>query len=549
MSRSDLPTRLVLHGLVALQTLYCGWFVATQSATLPLLDEWDQLESYAHSTQEAPATPWIWQHHGDHRYPLTRWLWIESLRATGFRYYWPQFLNVAFMAAAAILSLWTIRIIRGRAHFADAILPSLLLHFGHGISWVMGYQLGFAIAIYAQVGWLWTAAHLHRGDHRMWFWLNLAYLSPIVPCGGFGVGFTPAIALWLAILWRRSGATRLQRLAVAIFGSTTVAYTAWIVGTTPDVPRDFGAAPWREPLRFSTIFAEFLGSALGVWPAGPHRSEFWLNFTLMILPLAFAVGSVATASAARSQFFPRAVLAVLLGLFLVAAATALRRPGAYLDRYAAFGAVGLIALACWWLPKCTMRESRWSTVIGGSIALAVAVGMFLLNFDAGKYEAFRFRAGDRKLHDDILAGLSPEVIAGRHGGLLRVSRGDSFAGQLAVLRDAGIPPFDRVGANWKVRFVPFEPSPDRRFPTPPANAIGVRCSCTSTGPTYGTTIRLLGRIHGREEQELDVACPLYNPGAMHLVWLIPPHASGLVVVPSAPNLAVELAEFEWIVPE
>ena len=92
-----------------------------------------------------------------------------------------------FQISAATLIVWTARGLRGRSHPADVIFAVLYLHLGHGLNWLMGYQLGFGLLAYSVAGWIWTAGRLARGGGRGWAWLSVAYCVPILLCGGFGI--------------------------------------------------------------------------------------------------------------------------------------------------------------------------------------------------------------------------------------------------------------------------------------------------------------------------------------------------------------------------
>ena len=196
---------LYLHTVLAAAAFASGWFVYSQAPALPLVDEWGLLHEW---TQSPSTLEWAWQHHNEHRYPLTKLIWLGFLRATDFRFNAPQYATLALMISAAVLALWTARGLRGRAHPVDAALPLLFLHYGHGLNWLMGYQLGFALAAYGVAGWLWCAARLSAGGGRGWAYLSALYAIFILTCGGFGLGFTPPLAIWFGYLAVRSRGAR-----------------------------------------------------------------------------------------------------------------------------------------------------------------------------------------------------------------------------------------------------------------------------------------------------------------------------------------------------
>ena len=114
----------------------------TQGSPLPIMDEWDLLAK----TGDGHLTfGWMIQHHGEHRFPLPKLLWLTALRVTGYDFRAVMFVTLTLLVAASILLMWTARRVRGLQHPADALFPALLLHWGHGFNFIMSFQLGFAL--------------------------------------------------------------------------------------------------------------------------------------------------------------------------------------------------------------------------------------------------------------------------------------------------------------------------------------------------------------------------------------------------------------------
>lgn len=541
---TDLRARFFCYFVVTIQVGLCGWYVQSQSTLLPVIDEWDQLDSYFR--RDATSTPWVWQHHGDHLYPLTRWVWINTLKLTGFRFYGPQFLTLAFMTSAAVLSVWIARLRRGRQQIGDVVFPALLLHFGHGITWTMGYQLGFGIVVNAFLGWLWTASQYERSGHRGWLLLNLVYLLMILPCGGFGVAMTPALVLWVLWLAWREGRWNLVRLGGVLCALGFVAYTVMIVRITPPVPEGFGATPWKEPERFVRCFAEFLSCSFGIWTQVPGVYDTAHKLVMIAVPLGLLVTGVVLLFRRGWGPFRVAVLALVFGIVLCAAAAAYRRPGAFLDRYIVFGAVAWLAIGLGFL-KPNMLRQRAVTVL----ALLTTVALFGLNIRPGLFEAYRLREGTPEMLKAIESGRPPVVISAQFVGLFAVQRHDSFPGfanTLAVLRDARVEPFRKLGTDdqWKVQPLPPRKSVstldgDIALPDPPANAVGVIVKYITDDGAMNQSIDLwIGR------KLVDLAHPSYGKGFGDLAWLFPAGSTGLTIKPAHPNLNVQMWGWNWL---
>jgi hypothetical protein len=539
---TDWRSRLFCYLVVTIQVGLCGWYVQSQSTLLPVIDEWDQLETYFQ--RKATSTPWVWQHHGDHRYPLTRWLWIESLKLTGFRFHGPQFLTLAFFTSAAILSLWIARQRRGSMRCSDVLFPALLLHFGHGITWTMSYQLGFAIVVNAFLGWLWTAAHYERSGHRGWLLLNLTYLLMILPCGGFGVAMTPAMVVWVLWLSWRQGRWNLVRAGGILTAIAFISYTTWIVRTTPPVPEGFGATPWKEPERFLRCFAEFLACSFGTWTQVPEVYDTPHKLLMIAVPMGLLVTTVVLLFRRGWGPFRVAVLSLVFGIVLCAAAAAYRRPGAFLDRYIVFGAVAWLALGLGFLRPNVLRQ--WVVTL---LVLLASVALFALNIRPGLFEAYRLREGTPAMLQAIESGRPPEIVSIQFVGLFAVQRYPAFSKPLKVLRDAGIEPFHKMGKDNQPRFEAF-PLMDFLstregtivIPDPPANAIGLFASYTSNDGAMNQSIDLwIG------DQRIDSAFPSYGQGKGELGWLFPVGSRGLAIKPAHPNLDAKLWGWCWLI--
>ena len=126
---SDRPTVLFVHLVAVVLAVADGWYVFTQGSPLPIMDEWDLLAK----TGDGHLTfGWMIQHHGEHRFPLPKLLWLTALRVTGYDFRAVMFVTLTLLVAASILLMWTARRVRGRQHPADALFPALLLHWGTG---------------------------------------------------------------------------------------------------------------------------------------------------------------------------------------------------------------------------------------------------------------------------------------------------------------------------------------------------------------------------------------------------------------------------------
>ncbi len=517
------------------------------------MDEWLVLDDW---TQSPSTAAWCFEHHNGHRYPLAKALWLGALRVTGYRFGAPQFLTLAFQISAAMLVLWTARGLRGRSHPADAIAAVLYLHLGHGLNWLMGYQLGFGLLAYAIAGWMWTAGRMSRGGGRGWAILSAAYCVPILLCGGFGIAFAPAVVLWMAHLGYRT--SRTGRVGYGIAAVLAAAYAGWVVATLPPMV-EYGYSPIAQPLDFFGVAGGYLGVALGHWPAVENPSP--------VLP-AIVCGTVAGAYVAGSLRLARRIVRnrgddpldvvlflVILGTLLVAAAAARARPAAMLGRYAIASAGGLVALALSFAKRDAPRPGRRSAGLGALVAILLAVGLWHLNEGPGISEAYRFGIPSDDLAADIRAGEPALVLVGKHSASINTLCGEKLSDYLRHLKEARIPPFAampddppyraeaiaREPVIWKEKPAPLD------IPAPPAGVIGLRLVADSKAWSGRSKLLLKWIDSGTGQSREEGAYPPYFPGAVRLVFKTTGTPTRVRLEAAVPPIELHLSQFEWLI--
>jgi len=564
----DLAALAFVHSGLIAATAGAAWFVHTQSPTLPLSDEWDVLHGWVESDS---TWSWALAHHNEHRYPLSKLLWLGILRATGFNFAAPQYATLGLLIASALLFLWIARSLRGRAHPVDLMFPALLLHFGHAFNLQMGYQVGFALVAYAIAGWLWCAAKLSNGGGPAWALLSGGYAGALILCGGFGLAFTPVVLFWFGYLGLRAKreGRRHSALAFGAFFALALGYSAWTALTMPKFQVSGGLSPLEQPGDFLTGVAGYLTSAAGCWP-GRDPMESWVVVAVAIpILLAYGVGfrmlaNVIDDSDSRRRTMAVAILLVLLGTVLVGAAAARARGVGLAERMTTSSAAGFAAVLLGMFALSSPRRGGWASIFSGVAGVSVAIGLVWANQKTGLDRAFEMRDSDHHLCADIRVGETPDFLAGRHGGGIGVLMGDRFAEQIRSFRKAGIPPFAtlpddppyrRVAvvskgfpASWtfaEADWLAGSPPPSLTLPDPPTGAIGLRL--------YVATIRSTGRMKlllryrsGGREQDTD-AQPFYFCLSMHLFFRLEGPAKDLRLLPGSALGKIDIESAEWLV--
>jgi hypothetical protein len=561
----DWPAVLVVH----LATIVCcgaaGWYVFSKGSNLPVMDEWDLLSEWVSADSTAG---WVIGHHNEHRYPLGRAVWLGALRATGYNFRAPMYVTLALLTAAAVLFQWTARGVRGRAHPIDALFPVLLLHFGHGFAFVMGYQCGFALAAYAIAGWVWTAGRLAAGGGSGWAALSGVYAVVLAQCGGFGLAFTPPLVLWLVYLGVRAGRSRVWVSAggLAATAVALLAYAGWVYVTMPKFMSQ-GTDPRAEPGAFAAAAAEYLGIGLGVWPVNEGRAVGAV--VVVAVAVWYAAAAVRVGWWVKADDGRRAVgvavLMVILGCGAVGAAAALARGGAMTDRYVTPSAAGLCAVL---LATTAWRPGR-AVPAAFTTALVLAVGgaVYWVNLIPGLRHAYYIRLSLSELRRDMDAGVPPSFLAGKHGGTLGVVVGDRLADCIRTLRRGGVPQFQSAADDPAVIAVPVvglalpytltceqaQLGPDGsppvvHLPPPPAGAIGLRCRATVVRSAGWQKLTLHWTDAATGTPHRAHVYPPWLVDAMSLVFPLSSTPTDVRLIPDSMFDLTRIESAEWLLP-
>lgn len=543
---TDRLTVVFVHAVTAALAFASGWYVLTQGSPLPVMDEWDLLTDWA----TAPSTAaWDIAHHGEHRFPLPKLLWLAALRATGYDFHAVMFATLTLLTATGTLLMWTARGLRGRQHPLDALFPALLLHWGHGFNLIMSYQLGFALVAYALAGWLWCARREAEGT--VWRLGAIGYPLLAIPCGGFGVTFAPVVAGWYGWLaWRDWKSGHLGRAAVPLLaGVAVVGYTAWVVRTMPLglLPT---TSPVTDPLNFIAAAVGYLSVAVGVWPAETAVGRWAVGVSVVLL---YALGLWRGVTRFRTRKTPvdAALLAVIAGSLLTAAATAYARGIGYSERMADASAVGLAAA---WLAAF----HPWRGGVGWSVPVALLAvgGLFWANWTPGLNWAIQLRHTTWSIRQDLRAGAWPSLLASRYAHSTAVLVGVRMTHQLPVFRDLGVPEFGNVPADPPAVAVPVvglalplrvaapadTPLPDL---IPPPRAFALRLLVRTSAAITRERVTLTWTEDGKRQEA--PARPLPTPGDSHLIYPTRGRLTDVRLRPDEGITEVLVTGAEWLV--
>jgi hypothetical protein len=416
--------------------------IARWGRNIPLAEDW--LMVPAMTGHEASIPEWLWAQNNEHRVALPKLLYLGLLRLTGDFRIGMLFNAFALAGLAAALAFTARRIRGGIMSLSDVLFPVALLHIGNWENLVWGWQLQFVLSV-TLTGTLLVAIVRDPLPPRGMLGVAAGTLLLLPLSGANGLIMTLALAPWLltAAAARRHDFPVTSRLAIAAACMAVALVALYFV----DYVRPTWNAPSPGPVATLKTALKVLGFGFG-----PAVNGRW----------ALAVAG-----------------AVLIGLpaVLLAARLAVRRDGTGPDRIRAFGVTsflcgtGVLALAIGWGRAAGMVETntlpdRYAllavpALLGAYLALelyaprnwgaagqaAVATAFVLLlpwNTEAG----FRWRdwyvAGMQRVENDLADGVPRAELARRHRSFLLHWNEELLRNDLALLRAAGVGPFERL---------------------------------------------------------------------------------------------------------
>jgi hypothetical protein len=418
------------------------WVYATDVPFWP--DEWMYVPVL--TGNEPLNLDWLWRQHLEHRIPLPKLLWVGLLGLTGFDFRAVMFCNTLALGGLALALILAARQLRGRASYADAFFPLLLLHWGHWENLLWAWQVQF-ISSTVLAGLL-LVIIVRNPQPLRWGATCLAgtCLLLLALCGANGLVFVPPLAMWLVLSGglrlcqsRGSGGILNGLLALAFALAALLLVALYFVGYEKPTERQAG-----HNLRVTLQGAvRFLGTALG---HGPEPSGDFYSGILVVGIMGASAVLLALAIGLRPRDWLRTV-----GLFLFLVSLAGLAGGIGWSREAMYAryvtlAAPVLCGAYFSAEVCGVRYLD-RAVQFGLLALLAAVLPFNVQEGLKKGEE-RYKVL-RAFERDMEAGAPLHQVAEVHyrdvlwqdGG---VSTEQGFATYLIMLNEAGIAPYCRM---------------------------------------------------------------------------------------------------------
>lgn len=377
---------------------------------------WDDYELVLGLTGQQPTNVgWFFAWQNEHLVAMVRFVFYVVWHTTGDTRVM-MFLVCAGLVLSTALLLETARMVRGRAVWTDAVIPLLLLNWGHYQSLIFPLQFFFAWAVALACGCLWAFVRA-RETWRLPELCVVLIALPLLPLNGiFGVLFAApfvllAIRTALERALARDGYSRRDATLLGISAVTTAGTIVLNLSGYHHIDHHPPADSIAEVIAgISEVLAVGLGPAgIPTWPAS-----------------GIAVGALATIALGALLLIPRssnarrrvaeAMAAILVGFGALVCAIGYGRAGlgptaGFASRYSVFSAVlvcsALIVLSMEW----QRRSARSFAVVILLTAIAVQPQAVLVGREYGHTMA----TVSDKILSDLADGVPIEVVAHKEG--------------------------------------------------------------------------------------------------------------------------------------
>lgn len=447
--------RLFAWGMWGVMTLAALGLVAWYGTDVPI---WDDYGFVLAMIGEQPISAgWLWEQWNEHRCPLPKLILVGAGRLAG------NDVRAGMVASVVCLSVLAAGLIAlsgrfsGGTHPTDAVFPILLLHPGHAANLLWSIQLihvlataiggGLLVAVAASASW--------PGPRRAAGIGAALVLLPL--CGGTGLLYVPALAVWLfAAAWAevRSGAG-LRGAAIALAAVPGLALAALYLrgfrgGVHPPAPGGV--------LDHVRTAVQFLAGGLGA----PATWSWPWSGGATVASIAAGLAMLCWGWRTEPEERPRILgLALFLaGLFMIAAGVGWGRGWAgplagFQDRYVTMAA----PLWCWLAVVIRLYSPTALGSLAGNALFAVACVLIWPNAEAGIANGRGSSATARALARDVKAGLPPYQLVARYTPSLHPSQ-DELIRFIPLLRRGHVGPFGAVRNDPPHHETPIPAAPD-----------------------------------------------------------------------------------------
>jgi hypothetical protein len=437
-------------------------YVQRYGPDVPWMDDWELVPVL---TDARPATlRWLWIQQNEHRFPLTKLVFLAAAALTGGDFRAGMFASVALLSAVALAATGVARRLRGRASYADAVFPLLLLHPGHEHN-VLGHIQLFFVTACALLVVITLVVAEGRWTRRPLPAALLALALLLLPLhSAAGALLAPLPALWAVYAGSRgrraaeTDARRAARLLLAggagALGLSALYFSGFVPRTNHPLSPSVSAA--------ARATAQVMGMSLG-----PFGADVWPWATVAVALLCAATMALLVAALhahPTERLRGLGLLLVMCAVVGIMAVTGVARGGfgpaaGFEARYALMAAPLLVVIQLAWVLYGGTLASMVTTSLLALLCLA-----FSVNVQHGLRYGRARRAQADALVADVRAGVPPDLVAARHYRHFYPFP-DLMARRLRMLQAAGQGPYRGLPA-------PAAQTPCARWDEAPLRQIG-----------------------------------------------------------------------------
>ncbi len=463
VGRTDEPASgwFVLGTWLTLTVVALG-FVAVYGNRTPRWEDWFFVP-FVTGAQRVDLS-WLWENVQGHRWPIMKLVFVACYSLFGFNSKPILYLNVVLFSALSLGLLWAIRKVRGRWSYCDAFLPIVLLNLGQAeaFSWaqVFTYISGTCLETLLLI-----LIVIHRGALN-WTSLVLAGASLVLLPLTYGGGlvFAAMMVPWMVYQgWAVKGSIESSSRHVRSIALASAFVTIMIIGLYFVGYRAFNFAPGEQYVKpglvaYTKTALKYLVSGFG----GAASSPWWQvpGFLIVVIVLATSLCLIQALARCRITRDPRAVglASYMVSCMAVAWVVGLGRYAwgdTVLDsRYSASSVVAL--LGCYFVWE--LHGPPNLVPLGRMLLFTAAAGFLAANFQFGCNHGRSLREAERAFLRDLRAAAPIPRLVAHHSGITYYYH-DRLEGFLRQLRDAGIPPYNRLPADPSFRVRTLRPEP------------------------------------------------------------------------------------------
>jgi hypothetical protein len=436
-------------------------FVYRHGFTSPWADELRWMPQIA--GQEPLTARWFLEMENQHVLPLVKLAYMGLGRATDFDFRDIAFLNAILLVGTALAMMIAVARMRGQASVLDVLIPVALLHWGHYLNLIWGFQLCYVLptALGCLLLLVVSANRTELSVGRACLASTLTIAAAL--CGGPGIFYLWAMAAWIAYgglrRWRSHRPAAVAIMVLAVLSLLPLALWVPTLLQVKGVAAS-GGQGWRVMLP-GTL--QFLSMSPGKTGGETHPFSGLVVLILIalaawILWRAWRREPEQRLRAAGLGLFLGGCLSMALGIGLTRGAI-----GCLQGRYILLASplvLGLYLVGVCYGPAIRRGGVRWACV-------AALVGLAILYNVKGLRLTPDIECHVRRLEESVREGLPIPAIAARYFDDMQDPPAESFTRDLERMRAAGLGPYRRgqpVGPQRNVVVASMLPIPSPPIP-------------------------------------------------------------------------------------